>query len=317
MAETQTPPPVPETPAPPMSVREHIEAEARADAAPPEATAPTVPTEDATATPDAEREAASTQPDAEVSDAARTLRRNRADERKAKIQREIADLTRERYRVQAEVEQLRRARETPPEPPSRQPAPRIVDPSDPEPQETGYDDYTAFLDDRARWAARQEFKAQQQQSSARVAREAYERDLDTKVSKARETYADFDAVLDPFVTAVAGNPRDAEISAFIAASPHGADVLYRLAKDDRAAQAVLTAPSRAALVRELARLEVDVSAPPKAPKPITAAPTPPSQTVGGSASAQPLDTRKGVPLKDHIRIEEAEIAERRRQGYRY
>jgi hypothetical protein len=39
--------------------------------------------------------------------------------------------------------------------------------------------------------------------------------------------------------------------------------------------------------------------------------------VGAGASASTVDTNKpGTSLKDHIRIEEADIAERRRQGYR-
>lgn len=72
-------------------------------------------------TPDAavDQEAESTKPDAEVSQAARTLRLSRADKRKSKIQTEIDELVHTREKTREDVDRLKKLRAelaTPPKP---------------------------------------------------------------------------------------------------------------------------------------------------------------------------------------------------------
>lgn len=325
--------PIEQTESTPMTLRDHIAAESAPIETPaPEQKAPAL--EPVKETADPEIEAASTKPDADLSEAARTLRRNRADERKAKIQREIAEGVREREQTRAELarerEELARLRAER-ESLSRGTQPRSAtagapptDPNDPEPQEADYQDYSHFVADKARWAAREEMRRQQFQSRDRIARQASERSTQEMASKlesqheeTREKYADFDVVLEPVLASLRGTSRGLDAAQFFASSEVGGEVAYRLGKDAAALKSVAEAPNRAALHRALTHVEADILAARKAPKPTTSAPAPPSQTVTSSATTATLDTRKGVPLKDHIRIEEAEIAERRKQGYRY
>lgn len=121
----------------------------------------------ASAAPDAaalDQEADGPKPDAEVSEAARTLRRSRADQRKAKIQGEINDLTRTREHERSELERERRERAAaaPPKPASAPaavaPAPAAADaapkfafPDFDTWQAAGHpdDDYDAYTDARS------------------------------------------------------------------------------------------------------------------------------------------------------------------------
>ena len=77
-------------------------------------------------------EAASTKPDAEISDAARTLRKGRADERRRQIQSEIDELTATKHRLRAEIEADERARAARPHT-AAPPLQSFLDPSDPQP----------------------------------------------------------------------------------------------------------------------------------------------------------------------------------------
>jgi hypothetical protein len=135
--------------------------------------------------------------------------------------------------------------------------------------------------------------------------------FDQQAEVLRATHSDFDAVVNelPLTPAM----RDAVLSS----SQTGAALAYHLAKHPAVYQEIAAQPYAKALIT-LGRIEASLTAAPKeSAKPVTKAPAVPTQTVGPTASATEPDTRKGVPLKDHIRIEEAEIAERRRQGYRY
>jgi hypothetical protein len=306
--------PIPTTPDP-ASLAAHIAAET-ADAPAPLPQGEPTPAPDA---PEPEAEASSLKPDAELSEAARTLRRNRADERKAKIQRDIDTLTRERYEQQQALERLRAERQT------LEARPQQPRSEDPEPVEADYADYGTFVADKARWAARQEFTARSravQESRQMQAREQVALEQATKLEaqhqSGREKYGDFDAVVEPVITSLQGNPRAAAVAAFLSQSSVGGELAYKLGREPETLQAVLSTRDPIALATTLARTEAALLALKTAPKPVTAAPAPPSQTVGGTVTAvAPVDTRRGVPLRDHIRIEEAELEERRRLGYRY
>lgn len=333
--------PTPETPATipvqqaPLSLREHIDAADKGLTEVPNPAVKVTPKPTEAATP--EQEADSVTPDAEVSEAARLLRKNRADERKAKIQREIDEKVREREQTRADLERertelarLRQEREAL----TRGPEPRqatagahpagTTDPRDPEPREEDFQDFTQFIDARSSWRVREEMRRQHQHGRARVAREASDRaametasKLDEQHTVTREKYADFDAVSDQVLAPLRGTPRGLDVGQFLASSDVGGEIVYRLGKDKDAMKVVLAAPNRAALHRALTHVETSILAPRKAPKPVTEAPAPPAQTVGAGSTATDVDTTKGVSFKEHNRIENEREIEARRQGRRY
>jgi hypothetical protein len=92
------------------------------------------------------------------------------------------------------------AARTPKPEPTREtrPAPQAQgDPSDPEPQEAGFDDYAKYVKAQARWEARQEFKAQQTQ-----ARDRYEQEQTARLHQERA-----DTYLKRIQTAVSKDPE--------------------------------------------------------------------------------------------------------------
>lgn len=328
-----------ETPAPPMSLREHIAAEA--EPRPVLITGNVVkidPADPVDAKP--EEEAASAKPDADVSEAARTLRRNRADERRVQLKREVDDSLRERAdaranherelaRERAELESIRqeRAQLTRGEQPRRpattgatHPVNETTDPNDPAPLEENYQDWGQFRTDEREWIFRESARRAERNTRERIAREAQERTakaLDEKSAAVREKYADFDAAIDTVLTRLHGNQRARAVAAFMAASDVGGEMGYRLGKDDAALKAVLEAETPIQLGSVLERLASQITASLKTPKPVTKAPAPPSQTVGGRAAATDPDTNTaGFSTAEHRRIENAAIAERRARGLR-
>lgn len=259
-------------------------------------------------------EADSAAPDASVSAAARALRANRADARKARIQAEIDAKIREREAVRAEVERLKQAL------PAKPDIAVQADAGDPKPKLEDFEDFSAFMDARDAWTFREadrRHEAKAREVAQAQAAQTVTAKLVERGAEARAAHADYDEVIEPVIARFDGYPGAHVVADFIASSPVGGAVFYRLGKDAAALDAVLTADSPTALTRALARLEAQVSAP-VSPAPIaTRAPAPPKQTVGGGAQSTTVDTRAGVPLADHIRIEEAEIADRRRRGLRY
>jgi hypothetical protein len=295
-----------------MSLREHIEAEARPAEEPQPQAVVAEPVVEAAP----EDEADSTKPDQELSDAGRALRQGRLDKRIAKL-KELNEQLRINKELRANPERPAPA----PLAPTAGVAPAgTTDDPEPDPKAYPAEEYDpAYIRAVAKWEARQTFKAVHQQSSARVAQEERSRSLDVIETATREKYSDYDAVTATLADALTQHPYAGVIPEFARTSKVGGDVWYHAAKDEEASADLIAARTAFDVMRVLTRIEARLLEPakPAAPKPITAAPAPPSQTVGGSASAVEPDTRKGVPLKDHIRIEEAEIAERRKRGYRY
>jgi hypothetical protein len=246
--------------------------------------APAVPETPATDVP--QHEADSAQPDDAISEAARTLRRNRASERKQRIQDEINDLTRKRHEAERELETIharRRALETPPTPttpsapvPEREP---LIDQFD--------GDFTAFLRARDTWLLSQFEQRQQQAREAQQRTEAerqYAARLEAhaqRVEQARQQFADWDVVVN--------NPELPQVpTAVLQAlqdSPQGPRLAYRLARDPERMRALASMTPHAAVL-EVGRLAADLDAPVKAaPKTLTSAPPP----------APSLGERPGVP----------------------
>lgn len=324
----------------PMSLREHIAAEEPASpVAPvvaPVATPAAVPAVETPVVPEAaEVEANSLKPDAELSEAGRTLRANRADKRAERIRHDNDELARELHRRQTLRSELERVAPAPAATAAATPAAgTTVDPSDPRPaydvEKYGKtfpeDPYAGYLLDLNRWDRRQEAREQaatrQRQQGQQATRASAER-LAQQMGTGRTKFSDYDAVIDPVISALAaGHPqRDVDFTNFILASDVGGEIVYRLGKDSAALQAVLHAKTGVDLARALVAVESGLTGSPRAasaePAPVTQATPVPSATVGGAAAAAEPDTRAGVPLKDHIRIEEAEIADRRKRGYRY
>ncbi len=307
----------PVTPA--LSLRDHIAAETAPVAVVPE-TAPVAPV---TATP--EDEANSPKPDAELSDAARTLRNSRLDQRKAKLRQEVTELNellRQRKELRAHLAEA--PRETPAAPASR-PAP-VTDPRDPEPtfesfsaaNPTHPDPYAGFVRAQAAWDRRQE----QRQASVTQQQTRAEQDWSARVAEyhqraeaARQKFSDFDVVTSEFFDRHSNHPHSQAIAAALGSADASAEVAYHLATHPQDASRIFALdPVRIAL--EIGKLSAVFTAPPKETlKPQTTAPAPPSQTVGAgvTASADDPNTRS---FKDHIRIENTRERERRIAGSR-
>lgn len=329
----------------PQTLREHIAAhnaavqeqeqptpaaEPQKPAAPAAAAAPIVPDEEAV-----KAEAESTKPDAELSEAGRKLRMNRADKRAERIRQENDELARELHRrseLRSELERFATAH--PPATAGATPPPAgSTDPKDPEPTFDGWrdahpndpDPYTGWVKDHNKWSAREALRQVGQQSHAARQRatetqavEAVMGKLAERSDSARAKFSDFDVVIEPAIAAIARNPnRERDVSAFIAGSEVGGEVMYRLGKDKTALQAVLSASTRTDLTRALLSVEMALTPPKTEDKPKTAAAAPLETVGGGSTATDAVDTRKGVDFKTHRRIHDAEELEARRRGLRY
>lgn len=327
-----------EQPAAPMSLRDHIAAEepakASAAAAPVVVKVETPAVVDEPIDPELQQEIDTVEaPQAEETPAdkrARTLK-NRASAEKA-IKTRLAN---QRDEARRERDELRQKLQTQPPPAAAQPAtPQparaarpVYDgthPDDPEPTLESFGDnpdpLVEWTKARTDWAARRVVR--QDRHASRQASEAASmeqsrltalRAFDTHANDLRTTEPTFDAAI---ANLDLSGPMQAVIFGSGALGPH---LALHLAKDPAEHARILALPPAAQFV-ELGIAKATVIAARKAstaPQPVTQVPAPPSQTVGGHAPAAELDTRKGVPLKDHIRIEEAELAERRARGLRY
>ena len=309
----------------PLTLREHIAAETPPVVAPvvtPVAEpTPVVADAVAPAVPEAEAEADSTKPDADLSAAGRALRANRLDTRKAKLRTEITELN-ELMRQRKELrEQI--AAVTPPAVADPRTAIPAIDPRDPEPtfdsfvaaNPTHPDPYAGTERAWNQWDRRREQKAAEQSRYAQQAEHASREAVtsyQTRAAELKATHSDYDAVTAPILDTYANHPYSTAVASFLGSDPLGPQVLYHLAKHPDAERDLFAPTSNPLVVLGEIRATVKASLTPKT-TPVTSAPSPPSRTVGSGASVTP-DTRN---LADHIRVEEAEIAERRRRGYRY
>lgn len=111
-------------------------------------------------------------------------------------------------------------------------APVSVPANDPEPKEDDFDDFTKYIDARARWSARQEHRALQAQARAA--------EFNTRrLEAARKAYPDFDAVA--FTEKTPINP-DGLIRAWIDEDEDGMHVWYFLHKNPAEARRLNALP---------------------------------------------------------------------------
>lgn len=248
-----------------------------------------------------EQEADSLKPDTDVSEAGRKLRSNRADKRAEKIREDNDALARELHRRQ-ELNKLRSELDRPaPGQPAASAAPSAgtTPQTRPKPSEdevgTKYATYGDYVEDLTEW------KAEQREAAALVTRHQEQvtnrrRELSTSLAEtvtvARAKFSDYDAVIDPVITAISAHPRrDEDFTEFVAKSKAGGELVYRLGKDATALQSVLGARSFTDLTRALTAVEVSILAPPKeSPKPVTSAPDP-HTPVGSAGSASATDPK--------------------------
>jgi hypothetical protein len=155
--------------------------------------------------------------------------------------------------------------------------------NDPEPTEDQFEDFTKYIDARARWSARQEHRALR-------ASEQRDQSIQTRVAAARKAYSDFDTVAFSERTPI---PPDSLIQAWIDEDDDGFHVLYHLHKHPADVRRLLTL-SPFLQAKELALLGQRLSTPPERPT---------AEIVGSAkvSTAQPVTrppnpTRTG-PLK--------------------
>lgn len=273
------------------AARERVSQEPEPPADPPPAVEPPAPTD----TP--EQEAASTKPDPDVSEAARALRRNRADERKKQIQAEISDLVRQRNELRAEVDRSK----SPAPPPALTVAPHGFPTF--EQWSTQHPDapYEAYLD-----------AAITQRVEARLAAEraAYQQQQTVQTYQQR---ADAYAKDHPDFLEAVGNATDVLLPQaaldVIQRHPLGPALAHHLATHRDVAARLATLPP-AELFLALGEVVAEVgrpAPPPPAPKPITQAPAP-ITPIGGSATGPTTRDPKEINSVSEWRSRRAEFA---------
>ena len=199
------------------------------------------------------------------------------------VQKRIDRLTRERYRLQGELEAMRRQ---PPQP-AVQAQPERSQDGTPKPEQ--FASYEQYLEAKAEWLeAKVEWKAEQKvaevlqrqqestrQQSARQRQAEMQQSWDRQIDAAADIYDDFDEVaLSPDV------PVSGAMAEAIQLAEKGADVLYYLGKHrEEAAKIARMDPLRAAVA--IGRIEATLARP--TPKKTTNAP-PPINPVGARAA---------------------------------
>lgn len=209
------------------------------------------------------------------------------------VQKRIDRLTRDKYRLQAELEVARK--------PAPQSEPKPQPPSSGEPKSDQFKSYEEYLEARAEWKAEQrvekrlgELRENAQRQAGQAEQEKLQSQWEKRVSEALTTYDDFEEVaLSPEV------PISEPMMAAILRSPKGADVAYHLGKNhDLAAQIAALDPIGAAI--RIGELAASLTRP--TPKKTTGAP-PPINPVGGRATTS----------TDPAQMSDAEFAKWRRE----
>jgi hypothetical protein len=212
------------------------------------------------------------------------------------VQKRIDRLTRDKYRLQAELDVARR------QAPAQQAQPRSTAANAngaPKPEQ--FKSYEEFLEARAEWKAEQKVSAvlsEMHESTRRQSAEAEQSRLaqtwEERVGKASEVYDDFEEVaLSPDL------PISEAMMAALVRTEKGPDVAYYLGKHREVAAQLSTLDPFSAAIR-IGEIAATLSQP--APKKTTNAPEP-INPVGGRAS----------PTKDPARMTDAEFAAWRRE----
>lgn len=246
-----------------------------------------------------------------------TGRAKAAEERAAALERELADLK----KAHAPAAQIARA-----EARVEQAAPANADPEPDESDQKYAGNYPKYLEDRARWAARDEYLTQQQQAKeAAVKRKREESDtailksFREKIDAGKLKYKDFDAIaLGPQQLI----PNGSVVDAWIMEHRAGADVLYYLSHPTHRQEldSLLTKPVLEQ-VEDLTLLSQRLLSPPSTQAGQTGAvagrpmvvlpPKPPTpvRTEAQRAPDGPADMDRELSLSEH----EREYGQRRRR----
>lgn len=237
-------------------------------------------------------EAAKPEPIAPATDTGKSQepKGGRAEQRKAELGSEIADLLRQRAQLRAEVAAGGKPADKPAEPAPAKPAQAAADvepvPPDPAKWTGTWEELEAakikYLRDLTKWElgkADRDRAATTQQGKVTEAQAAYKARADVALAADPE-YADAQDVIGRFVTAKG-------VDGLILESEVGPEIvmhLYKLPLDEQRRVAAL---SPLALAREITRIELQLSSKPPAaaPKPEAAAATPPPKRT--SAAAKP------------------------------
>ena len=137
--------------------------------------------------------------------------------------------------------------------------------ADPEPQEANYTDYAAFVRDQARWAARQEYRAQSQVAQQQVAAQRAQQDAQQAVTAFADRMKDVDvadlspAVLNlrPSLFLQPGEPMGAEhaLADVLLRHPEAPALLHHLSSHPDDLTALLQTRGRDELYYRIGRLE--------------------------------------------------------------
>lgn len=165
-----------------------------------------------------------------------------------------------------------------------EPEQKVATAEDPEPNESQFQDYGAFVKAQARWEVRQELKGERARvvkASEEATKAEAEKSFAEKLRASADKHEDFrEVVFAPTLTV------NQHMLAIVQESEIGPDILYHLGKNpDEAARISRLSPLTAA--REIGKLEAKLSAPPaKPPEPkrVTSAP-PPVTTLSGNGTA--------------------------------
>jgi len=218
------------------------------------------------------------------------------------VQKRIDRLTREKYRLQAELEVARK------QAPQPEPQAKPAGAADGAPKPDQFKSYEEFLEARAEWKAEQrvgtllgELRETAQRQAGQAENEKLQSQWEKRVTDAMTTYDDFEEVaLSPEV------PISEPMMAAILRSPKGADVAYHLGKNrELAAQIAGLDPIGAAI--RIGEIAATITKP--APKKTSDAPAPISP-VGGRAAAQKDPTRMSTDEWMRWRNEQAGIRRR-------
>lgn len=226
--------------------------------------------------------------------------------------RKIDDLTRRLHQAEREKQQLFElaAGKQQPEPPPQPMPPQSeyaghpgFDPRDPEPNRDSFDSYEKFVEQRAAWASRMEFRAmtvaqqqqqlawQQQQriaAEAQQAREAFVKNREEFVKSVPdwdETVANLD---------IPSEAAPAMTKAIFTSSNPSA-ILYTLGKNKEIAYQIAQAPPDQQF-RAIALIEAHAMA---QKSPISNAPEPPSSVSGGKATSR-ASYRDDFSVEEHL-----------------
>jgi hypothetical protein len=195
-------------------------------------------------------------------------------------------------------------------------APAPVETSDEaEPQAEQFDTYEKYVQAQAKWAARQELRADRASRERVEADRAVESAMHRVKTRGTEQHADFTAVLSQF--ADSGGKFNPYVTSVILEHPLGSAVAYALATDPETLQKIHGAPSFTLASIEvgklLARLDAASSGSAPTPAPVTKA-KPPAPPLGSSPVASDAsEVTDDTPLDDHIRVMNAKDRANRRR----